>query len=108
MTGFILRRTVSMLVTLIVVSIVIFLMMHSIPGGPFDGYDMPLPDNIKARLMAMLGLDKLLWEEYGRYRRGVLHLDFGVPYRSPGETVISLVARAWLPSVTLGGLGILV
>ena len=45
----------------------IFLMMHAIPGGPFDGYDMPLPDNIKARLMASLGLDRPLWEQYLRY-----------------------------------------
>lgn len=108
MTGFILRRVASMLVTFVVVSIVIFLMMHSIPGGPFDGYEMPLPDNIKAKLMAQLGLDKPLWEQYARYMWGVLHFDFGVPYQSPGETVMGLIAHAWLPSVTLGGLGILV
>jgi ABC-type dipeptide/oligopeptide/nickel transport system permease component len=108
MTGYILRRVVSMSVTFIVVSIVIFLMMHAIPGGPFDGYEMPLPDDIKARMMATLGLDKSLWEQYLRYMWGVLHLDFGVPYQSPGETVMSLNAHAWLPSVTLGGLGILI
>lgn len=106
MTGFIIRRTLSMLLTFIVVSIVIFLMMHAIPGGPFDGYEMPLPDNIKARMMATLGLDKPLWVQYLRYMWGVLHLDFGVPYQSPGETVMGLVAHAWLPSLTLGGLGI--
>ena len=108
MTGFIVRRVLSMLVTFIVVSIVIFLMMHSIPGGPFDGYEMPLPDNIKAKLMATLGLDKPLWEQYLRYMWGVVRLDFGVPYQSPGETVMGLVAHAWLPSLTLGGLGILI
>jgi len=108
MSGFIVRRIVSMLVTFTVVSIAIFLMMHSIPGGPFDGYEMPLPDNIKARMMAQLGLDKPLWEQYLRYMWGALHLDFGVPYQSPGETVMGLIAHAWLPSLTLGGLGILV
>ena len=108
MTGFIVRRVLSMLVTFIVVSIVIFLMMHSIPGGPFDGYEMPLPDNIKAKLMATLGLDKPLWEQYLRYMWGVVRLDFGVPYQSPGETVMGLIAHAWLPSLTLGGLGILI
>jgi ABC-type dipeptide/oligopeptide/nickel transport system permease component len=108
MTGFIVRRVLSMLVTFIVVSIVIFLMMHAIPGGPFDGYEMPLPDNIKSKLMAQLGLDKPLWEQYLRYMWGVLHLDFGVPYQSPGETVMGLVTHAWLPSLTLGGLGIVI
>ena len=108
MTGFIIRRTLSMLVTFIVVSIAIFLMMHSIPGGPFDGLEMPLPDNIKAKLMAQLGLDKPLWEQYLRYMWGALRFDFGVPFQSPGETVIGLIAHAWVPSLVLGGLGILV
>jgi ABC-type dipeptide/oligopeptide/nickel transport system permease component len=106
--GFILRRTLSMLVTFFVVSIVIFLMMHSITGGPFDGYQMPLPDNIRAELMAQLGLDKPLYVQYLRYMWGALHFDFGVPFQSPGETVISLLAQAWVPSLVLGGLGMLI
>jgi ABC-type dipeptide/oligopeptide/nickel transport system permease component len=106
--GFILRRTLSMLVTFIVVSIIIFLMMHSITGGPFDGYQMPLPDNIRAQLMAQLGLDRPLYVQYLRYMWGALHFDFGVPFQSPGETVISLLAQAWVPSLVLGGLGMLV
>jgi oligopeptide transport system permease protein len=106
--GFILRRTLSMLITFIVVSIVIFLMMHSITGGPFDGYQMPLPDNIRAHLMAELGLDRPLYVQYLRYMWGALHFDFGVPFQSPGETVISLLAQAWVPSLVLGGLGMLI
>ncbi|MCX5496260.1 ABC transporter permease [Kaistia dalseonensis] len=108
MLQFIIRRTLSMLVTFFVVSIIIFMMMHAIPGGPFDGNDMPLPDNIRARLMAQLGLDKPLWEQYLRYMWGVFHLDFGVPYQSPGETVMGLIAHAWVPSLVLGGLGVLI
>jgi len=108
MIAFIARRTLSMLLTFFIVSVVIFLMMHAIPGGPFDGYQMPLPDNIKARLMATLGLDKPLWEQYVRYMWGALHFDFGVPFQSPGETVMGLIAHAWLPSLVLGGLGILI
>jgi len=108
MLGFIVRRTLSMLVTFIVVSVVIFLMMHSITGGPFDGNEMPLPDNIRARLMAQLGLDKPLYEQYFRYMWGVLHFDFGVPYQSPGETVMGLVVHAWVPSLILGGSGLII
>jgi len=92
----------------VVVSTIIFIMMHSITGGPFDGYQMPLPDNIRARLMAKLGLDQPLYVQYVRYMWGALHLDFGVPFQSPGETVLSLLAQAWVPSLVLSGLGILV
>jgi ABC-type dipeptide/oligopeptide/nickel transport system permease component len=108
MLSYIVRRTLSMLVTFVVVSIVIFLMMHSITGGPFDGYQMPLPDNIRAKLMAQLGLDQPIWVQYLRYMWGVLHFDFGVPYQSPGETVIALIAQSWVPSLTLGGLGMII
>jgi ABC-type dipeptide/oligopeptide/nickel transport system permease component len=37
-----------------------------------------------------------------------LHFDFGVPFQSPGETVLELLARAWPRSLILGGLGVLI
>ena len=59
-----------------------FLMMHAVPGGPFDGQDMPLSEAVRAKLMAKLGLDKPLWVQYLNYMYGVLHLDFGVPFQA--------------------------
>jgi ABC-type dipeptide/oligopeptide/nickel transport system permease component len=108
MIAFILRRLVSIAVTFIVVSIIIFMMMHAIPGGPFDGNDMPLSDAVRAKLMARLGLDQPLHVQYLNYMWGVLHLDFGVPYQSPGDTIIGLLSRAWVPSLVLGGAGVLI
>ncbi len=108
MTGFILRRLASIMLTFTVVSVIIFLMMHAVPGGPFDGADMPVSDAVKAKLNASLGLDKPLYVQYFRYMWGVLHFDFGVPFQSPGETVLQLLARAWPPSLLLGGLGVLI
>lgn len=108
MTGYILRRLLSITVTFFVVSIIIFLMMHSIPGGPFDGGDMPVPDAVKAKINAQYGLDQPLYVQYAKYMWGVLQLDFGVPFQSPGETVLELLGRAWVPSLVLGGLGVLI
>jgi ABC-type dipeptide/oligopeptide/nickel transport system permease component len=105
---YILRRLVSVAVTFFVVSIAIFLMMHSIPGGPFDGNDMPLSEAVRAKLMARLGLDQPLHVQYLNYMWGVLQFNFGVPYQSPGETVTQLLARAWVPSLILGGAGVLI
>lgn len=108
MLGYILRRLVSVAVTFIVVSLIIFVMMHAIPGGPFDANDMPVSAAVRKKLMAQLGLDQPLHVQYLRYMWGVLHFDFGVPYQSPGETVTQLLSRAWLPSLVLGGLGVLI
>lgn len=105
---YILKRLLSIAVTFIVVSILIFLMMHAVPGGPFDGNDMPVSEAVRAKLMARLGLDQPLWVQYFNYMAGVLRFDFGVPFQSPGETVLSLLAHAWPPSLLLGGLGVLI
>ena len=59
--------------------------MHAVPGGPFDGHDMPLSEAVRAKLMARLGLDQPLWVQYLNYMWGVLHFDFGVPFQSPGR-----------------------
>jgi ABC-type dipeptide/oligopeptide/nickel transport system permease component len=108
MIGYVLRRLLSILTTFFVVSVIIFMMMHAIPGGPFDGGDMPVPDAVREKLNAQYGLDQPLYVQYARYMWGVFLLDFGVPFQSPGETVLELLGRAWVPSLVLGGLGVLV
>ena len=108
MLGYALRRLVSVSVTFFVVSIIIFLMMHSIPGGPFDAGEMPLTQEVRQRMMAQYGLDQPLYVQYLNYMWGAIRLDFGVPFQSPGETVAGLIGRAWIPSLVLGGLGGLV
>jgi ABC-type dipeptide/oligopeptide/nickel transport system permease component len=105
---FILKRLISIMITFFIVSVIIFLMMHAVPGGPFDGNQMAVSDAVRAKLMASLGLDKPLYVQYFNYMYGVLHLDFGIPFQSPGETVLELLARAWPPSLILGGLGMLI
>lgn len=108
MLGYIFRRLLSISLSFVIVSIIIFLMMHSIPGGPFDAGDMPLPEAVRQKMMAQYGLDKPLYIQYLNYMGGVLRLDFGVPFQSPGETVLELIGRAWVPSLLLGGLGVLI
>ncbi len=105
---YIVKRLASVMVTFFVVSLIVFLMMHAVPGGPFDGNDMPVSAAVRDKLMARLGLDQPLWVQYVNYMKGVLVLDFGVPYQAPGETVLSLLANAWPPSLILGGLGVLI
>src|SRR6218665_105961 len=104
MVLYILRRLLSIAFTFFVVSIIVFLMMHAVPGGPFDGNDMPVSEAVRNTLMAKLGLDHPLGVKYVNYRKGFLQGDFGFPYQAPGETVVSLLANAWPPSLILGGL----
>src|SRR5438876_1713936 len=76
--------------------------MHAVPGGPFDETRSPLPPAAKANILRKYGLDQPLWVQYGRYVWQALHGDFGIPYQSPTETVLALLARVWPVTLLLG------
>ena len=84
-----------------------FVLMHSIPGGPFDEEKAPLPPAAKENIVHKYGLDRPLYEQYGLYMWNALHGDFGISFQSPTESVIQLIARTWPTSMQLGGLAII-
>ena len=106
MTTYIIKRIFSSLVSLIIVTIIIFSMMHSIPGGPFDETKMPLSPAAKEKILKMYGLDKPLYVQYVKYMWNALHFRFGKSYQSPGEEMTDLIKRTFLVSAFLGGLGL--
>jgi len=106
MTTYIIKRIFSSLVSLIIVTIIIFSMMHSIPGGPFDETKMPLSPAAKEKILKMYGLDKPLYVQYVKYMWNALHFRFGKYYQSPGEEMTDLIKRTFLVSAFLGGLGL--
>jgi peptide/nickel transport system permease protein len=108
MVRYLLGRLIGLVIVFILVSIVAFTLMHSIPGGPFDEVQMPLPPAAKANILRKYGLDKPLYEQYLRYMANVLQGDFGISFQSPTETVAQLIGRTWPVSIALGGTTVLV
>jgi ABC-type dipeptide/oligopeptide/nickel transport system permease component len=102
MARYIAGRLVGVVLVLFVVSIVIFFLMHAIPGGPFDEDKMPLPPEAKANFLRKYGLDQPVYIQYLRYMGNALKGDFGVPFQSPSETVAELIGRTWPVSIRLG------
>src|SRR6266567_2082006 len=100
-------RVTGIGVVFVIVSILAFVLMHSIPGGPFDETNNPLPPAAKANMLRKYGLDRPLYEQYLNYMGSALHGDFGISFQSPTETVIQLIARAWPTSMQLGGMAML-
>jgi len=99
-------RLSGIVVVFIIVSVLAFVLMHSVPGGPFDEEKAPLPPAAKANILRKYGLDRPLYEQYLRYMGSAAQGDFGISFQSPTETVIELIARAWPTSMQLGGLAI--
>ena len=106
MGRYLVSRVVAIFGTLLLVSLLVFALMHAIPGGPFDEDKMPLPPAAKANIMRSYGLDRPLWEQYLRYLWNAAHFDFGVSYQRPGESVIRLLARVWPVTLHLGGMAL--
>lgn len=106
MARYVLGRFAGIIGVLFIVSIMIFLMIHSIPGGPFDA--MPttsefreIPEHIREKLMAKYGLDKPLYVQYFRYMWAALRGDFGISFRY-GEPVTDFISRSWPATAQLG------
>jgi peptide/nickel transport system permease protein len=108
MGRYLISRLIGILGTVLVISAIIFALMHAIPGGPFDEGKMPLPPAEKLNILRSYGLDRPLWEQYVRYLWNAAHLDFGISYQDPGETVMHLIARVWPVTMQLGGMALLV
>ncbi|HEX2909523.1 MAG TPA: ABC transporter permease [Chloroflexia bacterium] len=107
MVRYLLGRIVGLIIVFLLVSIIAFLLMHSVPGGPFDETKNPLPPAGKANILHKYGLDKPLYEQYLRYMGAALQGDFGISFQSPTETVTELIGRTWPISIQLGVMAIL-
>jgi peptide/nickel transport system permease protein len=107
MVRYIIGRIGGLLFAFLVVSIITFSLMHAVPGGPFDEFKQPLPPAAKANILRKYGLDKPVWQQYLLYMWHAAHFDFGIPFSSPTETVISLIARVWQPTLQLASVVIL-
>jgi peptide/nickel transport system permease protein len=107
MLVYLLGRLSGIVVVFLIVSVLAFVLMHSVPGGPFDETNNPLPPAAKENILRKYGLDRPLYEQYLRYMGSAVHGDFGISYQSPTETVTQLISRAWPTSIQLGGIAIL-
>jgi len=107
MARYILKRLTSMIITLFVVITATFVLMHSIPGGPFTR-EKPLPPAIVKALEAKYNLDKPLHEQYIDYVGGVMRLDFGPSFQRTGVQVMDLIKKGLPASAKVGGIAALV
>lgn len=108
MLAYLARRFGILLLTIFFVTLIIFALMHTVPGGPFEnvGSKQPLPPFAYRNIQHKYGLDQPIWRQYLSWLWAVLHGDFGIPFESPTETVLGLMARAWPITLRVGGLTI--
>ncbi|WP_225027542.1 ABC transporter permease [Xinfangfangia pollutisoli] len=106
MLGFAIRRILMLVPVFLAVSVIIFLMIHLLPGDPIDNLlKIGAGPEQRAALTAKYGLDRPLYEQYALWLGNVLQGDFGtaIVQRRP---VASLIGQALPYSLALGGLAL--
>ena len=79
MAKYLLKRLGMAVLTLFVILLLLFIMVHSLPGSPFNNAEK-LTEAQKAAMNAKYGLDKPLLTQFFIYFSNVLKGDFGTSY----------------------------
>jgi oligopeptide transport system permease protein len=99
--GFIVRRVAWIVPVLFAVSLITFLLMHAVPGGPWDR-EKRLNEAVVRQLNARYGLDKSLPEQYVAWVTDVIQLDLGPSFRYPDRTINEIIGEALPTTIHLG------
>lgn len=103
-------RLVQALVVLLLLSAVTYLLLGLMPGDPIDlmvGADPRITSEDIARLKALQGLDRPLWERYLSWLTAALHGDLGYS-RLYTQPVLDIVAERMPRTLVLIGLALAV
>lgn len=84
-----------------VIVTITFIMMHSVPGGPFTR-ENALPDAVIEALNDKYNLDDPIWKQYFSYVNGILRFDFGPSFQRSGLTVNQLIKDGLPATLTIG------
>ncbi len=98
MTRYLVVRLYSMGLTLLGVTLVVFLMLRLIPGTVVEqmiGADAVVSQEMVAQLKRFFGLDQPWWVQYGRWLGQLAQGDLGTSWRT-GKPVVTLI-RERLP-----------
>jgi len=101
MQQFILRRLLLMIPLLVGISLISFLISHSVPGDPIAAHlsQKAMEDPvIVATFRQQWGLDRPLWEQYWIYLKNLLRGNMGVSIRTHRPVLDDL--RQFLPAST--------
>jgi oligopeptide transport system permease protein len=102
---YVLKRVLISVFTLLVITLVLFILLQLMPGSPFN--DEKLSPEQHAVLNEKYGLDKPIIVQFGNYVVNMFKGDFGVSYNISKNTPISQLIEKRLPiSIRIGGMAV--
>jgi peptide/nickel transport system permease protein len=106
---FLTRRVIQSLPLLLVISLVVFALIHAAPGGPLSIYlsnPNVRPEDIE-RLRRALGLDRPLWQQYVSWLAAFVRGDWGYSF-SDGRPVVDRIGERLPATLELVGASLVV
>jgi ABC-type dipeptide/oligopeptide/nickel transport system permease component len=108
MLGYVVRRALASVPTMLLVYTLVFFIAHVTPGSPWDiGSNRPVEPTVKAMLDAKYHLNEPLHTQYVDYLLGALHGDLGPSYRDRTQSVEDIIIRFLPVSLELGAAAML-
>jgi oligopeptide transport system permease protein len=104
--GYVLRRLISVFLVVFVVASGTFVLMHTIPGGPFKK-EKALPPAIQRNIEERYKLNDPLWKQYADYLKNLLRGDLGPSFKYLGRSVNDIIRDGFPVSAALGAWAIL-
>jgi len=102
MLTYIIRRVISLIPVIIVSTLITFLLMHAVPGGPADTANAKIVNPaVKRAINAKFHLDEPLAQQYIDYMWGALHGDLGPSFSTP-VPVAKVLSDGFPISASLG------
>lgn len=109
MRRYIVHRLLLLIPGLLVVYTLTFVVMHAVPGGPWDQGEKPLSSEVIQNLNHQYHLDDPLWKQYFDYLWGIIRYgDFGPSYGNPNMSVTDIITNFWPVSIQLGLVAIII
>ena len=105
MLKFIGKRVAIGILTLLVLSTVVFVLMKTLPGGPFDSDRVRDPRVIEIMERAY-NLDKPMHTQYLLYLKDLLHGNMGESFKKSGITVNDMIVRLTPTTMKLGAVAL--
>lgn len=92
--GYLLRKIVSSVLTLLVIITAAFVITRATPGDPAEILlgDYATPELVKM-LRKEMELDKPLWVQYSTYMKKIFRLDLGTSFRTDREVSVTLLEQ---------------
>ncbi|MEW1900910.1 MULTISPECIES: ABC transporter permease [unclassified Streptomyces] len=108
MLRLVVRRLLQLIPTLLGLSVLLFLWLNRLPGGPASAILGERATEAEvARINRALGLDQPVWVQYGRFLKRILDLDLGTSTQT-GQPVWDEFALRFPATVELGVAAILI